>query len=134
MIDYARRIEDKRVLDLIRKYLKSGIMLNGVVVSNEEGTPRGGPLSPLLSNIMLYEVDKKLERRGHKFCIFVDDCNIYVKSKKAGLRVLNNIKKLIEDSLKLKVNENKSAVDLVNRRKFLGFFLLHKGRCPNKNT
>ena len=107
------------MLDLIRKYLKSGIMLNGVVVSNEEGTPQGGPLSPLLSNIMLDEVDKKLERRGHKFCIFVDDFNIYVKSKKAGLRVLNNIKKLIEDSLKLKVNENKSSVDLVNRRKFL---------------
>ena len=105
----SRRIEDKRVLDLIRKYLKSGIMLNGVVVSNEEGTPQGGPLSPLLSNIMLDEVDKKLERRGHKFCIFADDCNIYVKIKKAGLRVLNNIKKLIEDSLKRKVNEKKSA-------------------------
>ena len=124
----SRRIEDKRVLDLIRKYLKSGIMLNGVVVSNEEGTPQGGPLSPLLSNIMLDEVDKELERRGHKFCIFADDCNIYVKSKKAGLRVLNNIKKLIEESLKLKVNEKKSAVDLVNRRKFLGFsFYFTKG-------
>ena len=123
----SRRIEDKRVLDLIRKYLKSGIMLNGVVVSNEEGTPQGGPLSPLLSNIMLDEVDKKLERRGHKFCIFADDCNIYVKSKKAGLRVLNSIKKLIEESLKLKVNEKKSAVDLVNRRKFLGFFYFTKG-------
>ena len=127
MIDYARRIEDKRVLDLIRKYLKSGIMLNGVVVSNEEGTPQGGPLSPLLSNIMLDEVDKELERRGHKFCRFANDCNIYVKRKKAGLRVLNNIKKLIEESLKLKVNEKKSAVDLVNRRKFLGFFYFTKG-------
>ena len=126
----SRRIEDKRVLDLIRKYLKSGIMLNGVVVSNEEGTPQGGPLSPLLSNIMLYEVDKKLERRGHKFCIFADDCNIYVKSKKAGLRVLNNIKKLIEDSLKLKVNEKKRAVDLVNRRKFLGFFFTSQRAMP----
>ena len=124
----SRRIEDKRVLDLIRKYLKSGIMLNGVVVSNEEGTPQGGPLSPLLSNIMLDEVDKELERRGHKFCRFANDCNIYVKRKKAGLRVLNNIKKLIEESLKLKVNEKKSAVDLVNRRKFLGFsFYFTKG-------
>ena len=124
----SRRIEDKRVLDLIRKYLKSGIMLNGVVVSNEEGTPQGGPLSPLLSNIMLDEVDKELERRGHKFCRFADDCNIYVKSKKTGLRVLNSIKKLIEDNLKLKVNEKKSAVDLVNRRKFLGFsFYFIKG-------
>ena len=91
----SRRIEDKRVLDLIRKYLKSGIMLNGVVVSNEEGTPQGGPLSPLLSNIMLDEVDKELERRGHKFCRFANDCNIYVKRKKAGLRVLNNILKKV---------------------------------------
>ena len=124
----SRRIEDKRVLDLIRKYLKSGIMLNGIIVSNEEGTPQGGPLSPLLSNIMLDEVDKELERRGHKFCRFADDCNIYVKSRKAGLRVLNSIKILIENDLKLKVNENKSAVDLVSRRKFLGFsFYFAKG-------
>ena len=124
----SRRIEDKRVLGLIRKYLKSGLMLNGVIVSNEEGTPQGGPLSPLLSNILLDEVDKELERRGHKFCSFADDCNVYVKSKKAGLRVLNSIKKLIEEDLKLKVNENKSAVDLVNSRKFLGFsFYFVKG-------
>ena len=106
----SRRIEDKRVLDLIRKYLKSGIMLNGVVVSNEEGTPQGGPLSPLLSNIMLDEVDKKLERRGHKFCIFADDCNIYVKSKKAGLRVLNNIKKLITVFIKLNTYIQKEKI------------------------
>ncbi|WP_434796521.1 group II intron reverse transcriptase/maturase [Terrisporobacter vanillatitrophus] len=124
----SRQIKDKRVLDLIRKYLKSGIMLNGVIVSNEEGTPQGGPLSPLLSNIMLDEVDKELERRGHKFCRFADDCNIYVKSRKAGLRVLNSIKKLIENELKLKINEKKSAVDLVSRRKFLGFsFYFTKG-------
>ena len=82
----SRRIEGKRVLDLIRKYLKSGIMLNGIIVSNEKGIPQGGPLSPLLSNIILDEVDKELERRGHKFCRFTDDCNIYVKRKKAGLR------------------------------------------------
>jgi len=124
----SRRIEDKRVLDLIRKYLKSGIMLNGIIISNEEGTPQGGPLSPILSNIMLDEVDKQLEIRGHKFCRFADDCNIYVKSRKAGLRVLNSIKKIIEVDLKLKVNENKSAVDLVSRRKFLGFsFYFSKG-------
>jgi hypothetical protein len=96
-------------------------MLNGVVVSNKEGTPQGSPLSPLLSNIMLDEVDKELERRGHKFCRFADDCNIYVKTRKAGDRVLNSIKKLIESDLKLKVNNDKSAVDLVSRRKFLGF-------------
>ena len=124
----SRRIEDKRVLDLIRKYLKSGVMLNGIIVSNEEGAPQGGPLSPLLSNIMLDEVDKELEIRGHRFCRFADDCNIYVKSRKAGLRVLNSIKILIENDLKLKVNEKKSAVDLVSRRKFLGFsFYFAKG-------
>ena len=124
----SEEIDDKRVLSLIRKYLKSGIMLNGIVVSNDIGTPQGGPLSPLLSNIMLDEVDKELEKRGHKFCRFADDCNIYVKSKRAGLRVLNSIKKIIEKELKLKVNEAKSAVDLVTRRKFLGFsFYFKKG-------
>lgn len=124
----SKRIEDKRLLDLIRKYLKSGIMLNGIIVSNEEGTPQGGLLSPLLSNIILDEVDKELERRGHKFCRFADDCNIYVKSRKAGLRVLNSIKKIIENDLKLKVNKNKSAVDLISRRKFIGFsFYFPKG-------
>ncbi|MGL5712394.1 MAG: group II intron reverse transcriptase/maturase [Paraclostridium sp.] len=124
----SRKIEDKRVLDLIRKYLKSGVMLNGIIVSNEEGTPQGGPLSPILSNIMLDEVDKELEKRGHKFCRFADDCNIYVKSRKAGLRVLNSIKRIIEEDLKLKVNNDKSAVDIVSRRKFLGFsFYFSKG-------
>lgn len=124
----SKEIDDKRVLSLIRKYLKSGIMLNGIVVSNEIGTPQGGTLSPLLSNIMLDEIDKELEKRGHKFCRFADDCNIYVKSRRAGQRVLNNIKKIIEKDLKLKVNEAKSAVDLVSRRKFLGFsFYFSKG-------
>ena len=124
----SKEIDDKRVLSLIRKYLKSGIMLNGIVVSNEIGTPQGGPLSPLLSNIMLDEIDKELEKRGHKFCRFANDCNIYVKSRRAGQRVLNNIKKIIEKDLKLKVNEAKSAVDLVSRRKFLGFsFYFSKG-------
>lgn len=117
----SRKIRDKRVLKLIRAYLESGVMVNGIRVSSEEGTPQGGPLSPLLANILLDEVDKELEKRGHRFCRFADDCNIYVKSKKAGGRVMGNIKRIIEGRLKLKVNENKSAVDLVTRRKFLGF-------------
>ena len=117
----SRKIEDKRVLSLIRKYLQSGIMINGLKVSSEEGTPQGGPLSPLLSNIMLDKVDKELERRGHKFCRFADDCNIYVKSKKAGLRVMESMTRLLEKKLKLKVNKEKSKVDLVTKRKFLGF-------------
>ena len=117
----SRRIKDKRVLKLIRKYLESGIMINGIKVNSEEGTPQGGPLSPLLSNIMLDEVDKELEKRGHKFCRYADDCNIYVKSRKAGNRVLRNMTYLLENKLKLKVNEEKSKVDLVTKRKFLGY-------------
>ena len=116
-------IKDKRVLKLIRKYLQSGIMINGIVVSNEEGTPQGGPLSPLLSNIMLDELDKELEKRGHRFCRYADDCNIYVKSKRAGERVMENITSFIEGKLKLKVNINKSAVERPWKRKFLGFTL-----------
>ena len=124
----SKKIKDKRVLKLIRKYLESGIMINGLEQASEEGMPQGGPLSPLLSNIMLDEVDKELEKRGHRFCRFADDCNIYVKTKKAGKRVLESIKQLIEKKLKLKVNESKSAVDLVTRRKFLGFsFYFAKG-------
>jgi group II intron reverse transcriptase/maturase len=119
----SRSIRDKRVLSLIRKYLQSGIMINGVVVRNEEGTPQGGPLSPLLSNIMLDELDKELEMRGHKFCRYADDCNIYVKSERAGKRVMENITAFIEGKLKLKVNREKSAVDRPWRRKFLGFTL-----------
>lgn len=126
----SRRIKDKRVLKLIRKYLKSGVMINGIKVSNEQGTPQGGPLSPILANIMLDEVDKELERRGHKFCRYADDQNIYVKSQKAGHRVFNSIKKIIEKKLKLKVNESKSAVDLVSKRKFLGFsFYFSNGKA-----
>ena len=124
----SRKIKDKRVLKLIRKYLESGIMINGIRINNEEGTPQGGPLSPLLSNIMLDEVDKELERRGHKFCRYADDCNIYVKSKKAGSRVLKSMTYLLENKLKLKVNKDKSKVDLVTRRKFLGYsFYFSKG-------
>ena len=117
----SKKIEDKRVLKLIRLYLESGIMVNGVVTQAEEGTPQGGPLSPLLSNIMLDELDKELEKRGHKFCRYADDCNIYVKSHRAGLRVMKSITGWIENRLKLKVNQTKSAVDHPSRRKFLGF-------------
>ena len=117
----AKRIEDKRLLRLIRKYLKSGIMINGIVTKSEEGTPQGGPLSPLLSNIVLDELDKELEERGHKFVRYADDCNIYVKTQKAGNRVMDSVTSFIEGKLKLKVNLNKSAVDRPWKRKFLGF-------------
>ena len=123
MYKLSKDIKDKRVLKLIRKYLQSGIMINGIVVSNEEGAPQGGPLSPLLSNIMLDELDKELEKRGHRFCRYADDCNIYVKSKRAGERVMKNITSFIEGKLKLKVNINKSAVERPWKRKFLGFTL-----------
>jgi RNA-directed DNA polymerase len=120
------RIEDKRLLKLIRKYLESGIMLGGVVSPSTEGTPQGGPLSPLLSNVMLHELDKELEKRGHRFCRYADDCNIYVKSRKAGERVMASIGKFIEENLKLKVNLAKSAVDSPTKRKFLGFSFYFK--------
>ena len=119
----AKQIEDKRLLKLIHKYLKTGIMINGVVTDNEEGTPQGGPLSPLLSNIVLDELDKELEKRGHQFVRYADDCNIYVKTPKAGNRVMRTVTSYIEGKLKLKVNSNKSAVDRPWRRKFLGFSL-----------
>jgi len=128
----ARKVKDKRVLRLIRKYLESGVLVNGVKVKNEEGTPQGGPLSPLLANIMLDELDKELESRGHKFCRYADDCNIYVKSRKAGARVMAGITRYIEGVLKLKVNRKKSAVDKPGRRKFLGFsFYIMKGKARN---
>lgn len=117
----AREVKDKRVLKLIRLFLQSGVMINGVVVETEEGCPQGGPLSPLLSNIMLTELDRELEKRGHKFCRYADDNNIFVKSKKAGERVMNSITDFLENNLKLKVNRDKSAVDRPWRRKFLGF-------------
>ena len=121
MSKLEKKIDDKRLLSLIRKYLKSGILINGIVITSEEGTPQGGPLSPLLANIMLDELDKELEKRGHKFCRYADDNNVYVKSKRAGTRVMKSMTNLIENKLKLKVNKNKSAVDIVSRRKFLGF-------------
>lgn len=116
-----RKITDARVLKLIRSYLQSGIMIGGICSIPEKGTPQGGPLSPLLSNIILNELDKELERRGHRFCRYADDCNIYVKSRRAGERVMNSIAKFVETKLKLKINWAKSAVALPSERKFLGF-------------
>ena len=117
----AKRISDKRILKLIRAYLESGVMLGGLASPTREGTPQGGPLSPLLSNVMLHELDKELERRGHRFCRYADDCNIYVKSMKSGRRVMDSVSQFIEKRLKLKVNRDKSAVDYPTNRKFLGF-------------
>jgi len=124
----ARVIKDKRLLKILRRFLQSGIMQDGVVVDRYEGTPQGGPLSPLLSNILLDEVDKELERRGHKFCRYADDQNIYVSSQRAGERVYASIKQFLEVKLKLKVNEAKSAVAKVSERKFLGYRILTDGR------
>ncbi len=121
MTKVAKHIHDKRVHILIRNYLQSGVMINGCCVASEEGTPQGGPISPLLANIMLNDLDKELEAREHAFVRYADDCNIYVSSQRAGERVYASIKKFIQERLKLKVNEEKSAVDCPNKRKFLGF-------------
>lgn len=117
----ARKVEDKRVLGLIRRYLQAGIMVGGVVSPRTEGTPQGGPLSPLLSNILLDDLDRELERRGHAFCRYADDCNIYVRSKRSGERVLASVTRFLEGRLRLKVNQSKSAVDRPWKRKFLGY-------------
>ena len=117
----ARRIKDKRVLRLIRGYLQAGMMSNGLTTMRREGTPQGGPLSPLLSNILLDELDKELERRGHKFCRYADDCNIYVQSRSAGERVLKSLTRFLERRLRLRVNAEKSAVARPWERKFLGY-------------
>lgn len=114
-------IADKRVLRLVNDYLKAGVMVNGVVMETEEGTPQGGPLSPLLSNIVLDELDRELEKRGHRFVRYADDCNIYVASQRAAERVKASVTGYIEKKLRLKINEAKSAVDLATRRQFLGF-------------
>lgn len=123
----SKRIKDPNLLRLIRKYLQAGIMKDRPVKPNTEGTPQGGPLSPLLSNIVLDELDKELESRGLHFVRYADDCNIYVRSKRAGLRIKKSMTQFIEGKLKLKVNEQKSAVDRPWKRKFLGFsFTVHK--------
>lgn len=124
----SHRIGDKRLLKIIGRFLRSGIMQEGITTVRQEGTPQGGPLSPLLSNILLDEVDKELERRGHKFCRYADDLNIYVRSQRAGERVYLSVKRLFEETLKLKVNEEKSSVAEVQTRKFLGYRILNDGR------
>jgi RNA-directed DNA polymerase len=117
----AKRVADKRVLRLIRGFLTAGVLEGGLVGPTEEGTPQGGPLSPLLSNLMLDVLDKELEKRGHRFVRYADDCNIYVRSQRAGERVMAGIEKFLAKRLKLKVNKAKSAVARPSVRKFLGF-------------
>ena len=121
MARMKEEIKDKRVLKLVNAYLKAGVMANGMVEATEEGTPQGGPLSPMLSNIVLTELDRKLEERGHRFVRYADDCNIYVKSRRAGERVLASTTEFIEKRMRLKVNREKSAEDYAVKRKFLGF-------------
>jgi group II intron reverse transcriptase/maturase len=130
----AKRIEDRHVLGLIRRYLDAGILANGVVVERHEGTPQGGPLSPLLANVLLDEVDKELEKRGHAFVRYADDCNVYVRSKRAGERVRGLLRQLYA-KLRLRINESKSAVDLATRRKILGYsFWVAKGRAVKRRV
>ena len=117
----AKRIADQRLLKLIRAFLNAGVMENGLVSPSVEGTPQGGPLSPLLSNLVLDELDQELERRGHRLIRFADDSNIYVRSERAGQRVMESVTRFITQKLKLKVNEAKSAVARPQERKFLGF-------------
>ena len=121
MARMKQTVEEKGVLRLVNEYLKAGVMVNGVVIGTEEGTPQGSPLSPLLSNIVLTELDRKLEERGHRFVRYADDCNIYVKSERAAKRVLTSTQQFIEKRMRLKVNEKKSAADRATKRQFLGF-------------
>src|SRR6266403_5059877 len=127
MAKIAERVSDKRLLKLIRAFLRAGVMENGLVSPAEEGTPQGGPLSPVLSNIVLNELDQELERRGHRFTRYADDCNIYVRSRRAGERVMSSVTRLLTTKLKLRVNSEKSAVARPWERKFLGCsFTNHK--------
>jgi RNA-directed DNA polymerase len=121
MARVARRVKDRRVIVLIYRYLRSGMMAGGLVSPRSQGTPQGGPLSPLLSNILLDDLDKELERRGHRFVRYADDCNIYVQSRRAGERVLRRLERYLRDRLRLTVNRAKSAVDRPWKRKFLGY-------------
>src|SRR6266568_4737705 len=127
----AKRVADKRVLKLIRGFLTAGVLVDGLVGSTEEGTPQGGPLSPLLSNLMLDVLDKELERRGHNFVRYADDCNIYVRSQRGGERVMASIERFLTKRLKLKVNKAKSAVARPGKRKFLGFGFTN-GKQPRR--
>jgi len=127
----AKRVSDKRVLKLLRAFLTAGVMENGLVSPVDEGTPQGGPLSPLLSNLVLDDLDRELERRGHRFVRYADDCNIYVRSVRAGQRVMESVTRFISEKLKLKVNREKSAVARPQERKFLGFSLT-RNRKPKR--
>ncbi len=129
MARLGRWVGDKRVLRIVGRFLRAGLMQDGVCVSRrEEGTPQGGPLSPLLANLLLDDLDKELEKRGHAFCRYADDCNIYVQSKAAGERVLSSVTDFLERKLRLRVNRDKSAVAFVLERKFLGHRLLPGGK------
>ena len=123
MARVAKRVADKRLLQLIRAFLTAGVMEDGLVSPADEGTPQGGPLSPLLSNLVLDDLDRELERRGHRFCRYADDCTIYVRSRRAGERVMASVCKFLTKKLRLKVNESKSAVARPDERKFLGLRL-----------
>ena len=129
----ARRVKDKRVLHLIRSYLQAGLFEGGIISPRTEGTPQGGPLSPLLSNILLDELDKELERRNHTFCRYADDCNIYVRTKRSAERVMTSITTFLEERLKLTVNQEKSAVDRPWHRQFLGYGMTNH-RTPKLKT
>ena len=124
----ARRIGDKRLLRIIRRFLQADLMQDGVCVARDQGTPQGGPLSPLLANLLLDDLDQLLENRGHRFCRYADDCNIYVRSLAAGQRVMESVTRFLEEKLKLRVNREKSAVAPVGERKFLGHRLLLNGK------
>jgi RNA-directed DNA polymerase len=128
MARLARRVADKRLLRIIRRFLEAGLMQDGVCVTRHEGTPQGGPLSPLLANLLLDDLDQELQRRDHKFCRYADDCNIYVRSQAAGERLLASLTKFLASKLRLRVNHDKSAVAPVQERKFLGHRLLADGR------
>lgn len=123
----AQRIGDKRLLAIIRRFLQAGMMANGVCVERQEGTPQGGPLSPLIANLLLDDLDKELERRGHRFCRYADDCNIYVRSQVAGERVMASVAAFLEGKLRLRVNRHKSAVAPVEERSFLGYRIWYTG-------
>jgi len=130
----AKRIGDRLVLGLIRRYLEAGVLVNGLATERHEGTPQGGPLSPLLANVLLDEVDKELEKRGHAFVRYADDCNVYVRSRRAGERVMGLLRRLYE-RLRLRINEAKSAADRAWNRKLLGYsFWVAPGRVVKRRV